>query len=240
MQLFNAEIPWIPCIPSVQGRGRVTGSSAADSSASKEASGRAGKPAGHPFGRRLYSSRAIRRLGCSVVRGSLRREMRTTVGGVGPPLKERECIEDLFLIIREMPLNTECRLIDYSRYAANTHSARAFSLSLSLSVRFRFYDYAKLLSSYLYFLMKVSWRMVREIWRLFLDRESWRDIFRRNESKEEGKRGGRKRRNKRERWLLIVVKRGEFESGNCPEWTDWIVLGWNRSRECYVNGCRGV
>lgn len=28
MQLFNAEIPWIPCIPSVQGRGRVTGSSA--------------------------------------------------------------------------------------------------------------------------------------------------------------------------------------------------------------------
>ena len=30
-----------------------------------------------------------------------------------------------FLIIREMPLNTECRLIDYSRYAANTHSARA-------------------------------------------------------------------------------------------------------------------
>lgn len=151
MQLFNAEIPWIPCIPSVQGRGRVTGSSAADSSASKEASGRAGKPAGHPFGRRLYSSRAIRRLGCSVVRGSLRREMRTTVGGVGPPLKERECIEDLFLIIREMPLNTECRLIDYSRYAANTHSARAFSLSLSLSVRFRFYDYAKLLSSYLYF-----------------------------------------------------------------------------------------
>lgn len=133
MQLFNAEIPWIPCIPSVQGRGRVTGSSAADSSASKEASGRAGKPAGHPFGRRLYSSRAIRRLGCSVVRGSLRREMRTTVGGVGPPLKERECIEDLFLIIREMPLNTECRLIDYSRYAANTHSARASSLFLSPS-----------------------------------------------------------------------------------------------------------
>lgn len=30
-----------------------------------------------------------------------------------------------FLIIREMPLNTECRLIDYSRYAANTHSIRA-------------------------------------------------------------------------------------------------------------------
>lgn len=91
MQLFNAEIPWIPCIPSVQGRGRVTGSSAADSSASKEASGRAGKPAGHPFGRRLYSSRAIRRLGCSVVRGSLRREMRTTVaGGRRRPTAERE------------------------------------------------------------------------------------------------------------------------------------------------------
>lgn len=43
----------------------------------------AGELAGHPFGRRLYSSRAIRRLGCSVVR--LRREMRTVAGrwGVG-------------------------------------------------------------------------------------------------------------------------------------------------------------
>lgn len=76
------------------------------------------------------SNKAIRMLGCT-----RRLKERNEDGGQGrrpTTLKERECIEDLFLIIREMPLNTECRLIDYSRYAANTHSARASSLPPSL------------------------------------------------------------------------------------------------------------
>lgn len=37
-----------------------------------------------------------------------------------------------------MPLNTECRLIDYSRYAANTHSTRALTHSLDFIISFTF------------------------------------------------------------------------------------------------------
>lgn len=40
-------------------------------------------------------------------------------------LKEGGMHRDSLLIIREMPLNREYRTIDYSRYAANTHSVRA-------------------------------------------------------------------------------------------------------------------
>lgn len=52
---------------------------------------------------------------------------------------EREGMHrEALLIIREMPLNTECRLIDYSRYAANTHSARAITPSLDFMIMFTF------------------------------------------------------------------------------------------------------
>ena len=161
------EIPGMPCIPPVYSAGRgnrillsPASSSVADSSALKEQA--AGKLADHPSsaGPLLRqpiifqgSNKAIRMLGCTRQLKERNEAAPRHAASVRSVATNRFCLPLLililgperegmhrgsFLIIREMPLNTECRLIDYSRYAANTHSARAptYAFDFMITVTF--------------------------------------------------------------------------------------------------------